>query len=63
MDELEISDGMEIEDIPRKKKIKKKINNEEIKNFSHKISMILKQSKFDEKRSSKLHWGDFLELL
>ena len=65
MEDLEDNEsGMDIEEPRKNKKIKKtKANSPQIKNFSIKVHNVLTESKFAEKRSSKLHWSDFLELL
>ena len=64
MDELEINDDMEIEDVKRRKKIKKKCNSKvDLSNFKNKLMGILKKSEFNNKRSNKMHWSLFLELL
>lgn len=64
IEDLEIDGDMEIEDLPRRKKIKKNnVGKEEINNFKGKLMGILKKSGFDTKRSNKMHWSVFLELL
>jgi 18S rRNA (adenine1779-N6/adenine1780-N6)-dimethyltransferase len=64
IDDLEVDDEMEIEDVPRKKKIKKEsAKKKENEVFKKKINKILIDSQFAEKRPNKMHWSEFLELL
>ena len=59
----DMEDEMEIEETSKNKKIKKKKKSPEIVKFKLKLLKVLRDSGFGEKRSSKLHWSDFLVLL
>ena len=66
MDELE-DDGETKEKVSLKelKKEKKKVNKlgDDFDEFKKKVLRVLNESKFDQKRPSKMHWSAFLELL
>lgn len=63
MEDLEENSDMEFEDLPARKKKIKKPENDTVKQYGKNVIAVLKKINFDEKRSSKLHWSDFLQLL
>lgn len=61
---MEIESQEEEVEVKRKKKISKVVVNKEEKNlFKDRIEGLLKQIQFDQKRSQKLHWSEFLQLM